>query len=74
MGSDCCLEMNHPFASLNLGRAGCFGRFGLSGWILMKRPVFGSLDGMHCVGFCGCGICSLTLSTIAIFGFPSFIL
>ena len=28
-GSDCRPEMNRHFASLNLGRAGCFGGFGL---------------------------------------------
>ena len=58
--------MSHPFASLNLGKAGCFGGFGLSGWILIKRPVFGSLGGMCLVGFCGrvigCGTCCETLS------------
>ena len=54
MSSDCRLETNRPFTSLNLGRAGCFGGFGLSGWILMNRPVFGSLGGMcFMVGFVG---------------------
>ena len=67
MGCDCCLEMNHPFASLNLGKAGCFGGFGLSEWILMNRPVFGSLGGLCLVGFCGCRTCPLPLSTVAIF-------
>ena len=60
-GSSCRLEMNCPFASLYLGRAGCFGGFGLSGLILTNRPVFGSLGGMHLGGFCdlaiGCGTC-----------------
>ena len=68
-GSDCHPETNRPFASLNLGRASCFGGFGLSGWILTNQPVFGSLGGM-CFGvFCGCGTCPLSSSTIAIFGF-----
>ena len=51
-GSDCRLETNRPFASLNLGGGGvCFGGFRLSGWILTNRPVFGSLGGMRLVGF-----------------------
>ena len=54
--SNCRLETNRPFASFSLGRAGCFGGFGLSGWILTNRPVFGPLGGTRLVGFCGWAI------------------
>ena len=64
-GSDCRLETNCPFASLNLGRAGCFGGFGLSGWILTNRPVFGSLGGMCFGAFCGCGTFPLSSSLVS---------
>ena len=43
--------MNYPFASRNLGKASCFGGFGLSGWILTNRPIFGFLSGLRLVGF-----------------------
>ena len=49
-GCDCCLEMNRPFASLNLGRAGCFGGFGTSGLFLTNRPVLESLGLMRFAG------------------------
>ena len=57
-GCDCCLEMNRPFASLNLGRVGCFGGFGTSGLILTNRPVLGSL-GLMCFAGSHCATSSL---------------
>ena len=54
--------MNRPFASLNLGKVGCFGDFGLSGWILNESTCFWISRWIA-----SCGL--LRLSTIAIFDF-----
>ena len=62
-GCGCHLEMNRPFASLNLGMAGCFEGFGTSGLILTNRPIIGSLGLMHFAGSrCAAGCAALSLN------------